>query len=147
MLLRREWCQLFSWRRIKSFINIFGFPNDGIDQPFSDIRACVRSLSLCIVQQHIVLQQYVFTTTTFFIIKRLQLFWRRNLPLLHVPRVCFQMADVPRPHRNILLHLAAPQRQRQQHPVHFLHLFMRVGLAHDTQLETAGGEGHGAMGL
>ena len=57
------------------------------------------------------------------------------------------MADVPRPHWNILLHMAAPQRQRQQHPVHFLHLFMRVGLAHDTQLEAPGGEGHGAMGL
>jgi len=61
VLLRREWCQLFSWRRIKSFINIFGFPNDGIDQPFSDIRACVRSLSLCALYNNIVSQQYATT--------------------------------------------------------------------------------------
>jgi hypothetical protein len=39
VLLRREWCVFFSWRRIKSFINIFAYPNDGIDQPLGDIRA------------------------------------------------------------------------------------------------------------
>ena len=39
VLLRREWSNFFNWRRIKSFINIFAFPNDGVDQPLGDIRA------------------------------------------------------------------------------------------------------------
>ena len=39
VLLRREWSIFFSWRRVSSFINIFAYPNDGIDQPLGDIRA------------------------------------------------------------------------------------------------------------
>jgi hypothetical protein len=39
VLLRREWCTFFSWRRFKSFVNIFAFPNDGVDQPLTDIRS------------------------------------------------------------------------------------------------------------
>jgi hypothetical protein len=39
VLLRREWSTFFNWKRIKSFINIFSFPNDGVDQPLGDIRA------------------------------------------------------------------------------------------------------------
>ena len=39
VLLRREWSNFFNWKRIKSFINIFSFPNDGVDQPLGDIRA------------------------------------------------------------------------------------------------------------
>ena len=41
VLLRRDWCRLFDATRIKSFINIFSYPNDGIEQPLCDIRACV----------------------------------------------------------------------------------------------------------